>query len=95
MNFEGLNARVKHEDDVHRCPVTVSSVANLGVTELLVAANTVLPTTTATMVQVKHDEHEYLNLIRDILDSGESRADRTGTGTLSLFAPPQPPLLPG
>ncbi|KAB8349733.1 hypothetical protein FH972_023748 [Carpinus fangiana] len=34
-----------------------------------------------------HEEHQYLNLIRDILDSGEHRPDRTGTGTYSLFAP--------
>lgn len=27
----------------------------------------------------------YLNLLRDILENGEQRADRTGTGTLSLF----------
>ncbi|OAP60299.1 thymidylate synthase [Fonsecaea erecta] len=36
-----------------------------------------------------HEEHQYLNLIRDILSRGEHRPDRTGTGTLSLFAPPQ------
>ncbi|KAI9845469.1 MAG: Thymidylate synthase [Thelocarpon superellum] len=35
-----------------------------------------------------HEEHQYLNLIRDILASGEHRPDRTGTGTLSIFAPP-------
>lgn len=36
-----------------------------------------------------HEEYQYLNLIRDILDRGEHRPDRTGTGTKSLFAPPQ------
>ncbi|KAH9960532.1 thymidylate synthase [Russula compacta] len=35
-----------------------------------------------------HDELQYLNLIRNVLDTGESRPDRTGTGTISLFAPP-------
>ena len=36
-----------------------------------------------------HEEYQYLNLIRDILSRGEHRPDRTGTGTLSIFAPPQ------
>ncbi|KND03432.1 thymidylate synthase [Spizellomyces punctatus DAOM BR117] len=34
-------------------------------------------------------EEQYLDLIRGILAYGEKRADRTGTGTLTLFAPPQ------
>ncbi|KAL8818487.1 MAG: hypothetical protein Q9223_002893 [Gallowayella weberi] len=34
-----------------------------------------------------HEEHQYLNLIREILAQGEHRPDRTGTGTLSCFAP--------
>jgi thymidylate synthase len=35
-----------------------------------------------------HDEYQYLDLIRTVLDTGAVRPDRTGTGTLSLFAPP-------
>ncbi|KAK7061336.1 thymidylate synthase/dCMP hydroxymethylase domain-containing protein [Favolaschia claudopus] len=35
-----------------------------------------------------HDEQQYLDLIRRVLDTGAPRPDRTGTGTLSLFAPP-------
>lgn len=35
-----------------------------------------------------HEEYQYLNLIRRVLDTGDARPDRTGTGTLSIFAPP-------
>ncbi|KAJ1889933.1 Thymidylate synthase [Kickxella alabastrina] len=35
------------------------------------------------------EETQYLSLIRDILETGETRNDRTGTGTIALFAPPQ------
>ena len=35
-----------------------------------------------------HEENQYLELIRRVLKEGESRPDRTGTGTLSIFAPP-------
>ncbi|MCJ1479438.1 Thymidylate synthase [Lambiella insularis] len=34
-----------------------------------------------------HEELQYLDLIREILGVGEHRPDRTGTGTLSIFAP--------
>lgn len=32
-----------------------------------------------------HPEYQYLRLIRTILDTGDRREDRTGTGTLSVF----------
>jgi thymidylate synthase len=32
-----------------------------------------------------HPEFQYLNLLRDILDNGVKRDDRTGTGTLGVF----------
>ncbi|KDE07135.1 thymidylate synthase [Microbotryum lychnidis-dioicae p1A1 Lamole] len=35
-----------------------------------------------------HEEEQYLSLVRQILRTGQLRPDRTGTGTLSLFAPP-------
>lgn len=36
----------------------------------------------------EHEEGQYLRLVRRVLDTGEVRTDRTGTGTISLFAPP-------
>lgn len=35
------------------------------------------------------EEQAYLDLVRNIIENGEFRPDRTGTGTYSLFAPPQ------
>lgn len=32
-----------------------------------------------------HEENQYLDLIRDCIENGESRDDRTGTGTRSVF----------
>ncbi|TPX13002.1 uncharacterized protein E0L32_006647 [Thyridium curvatum] len=37
--------------------------------------------------ETRHEEYQYLDLVREILDEGERRPDRTGTGTLSIFAP--------
>jgi thymidylate synthase len=34
---------------------------------------------------MKHPEHAYLNALKDILESGEHRPDRTGVGTISKF----------
>ncbi|KAI1079116.1 thymidylate synthase/dCMP hydroxymethylase domain-containing protein [Whalleya microplaca] len=35
----------------------------------------------------RHEEYQYLDLVQEILDQGEHRPDRTGTGTYSIFAP--------
>src|SRR5271169_1074740 len=47
------------------------------------------PSSAAEQTLLHHEEYQYLNLIRYILSDGESRPDRTGTGTISIFAPPQ------
>jgi thymidylate synthase len=36
----------------------------------------------------RHEEHQYLDLIRNIITNGQVRPDRTGTGTIAMFAPP-------
>lgn len=38
-----------------------------------------------------HEERQYLDLVSRVIAQGETRPDRTGTGTLALFAP-QPSL---
>lgn len=35
------------------------------------------------------EERAYLDLCKNIIDNGEYRQDRTGTGTYAVFAPPQ------
>ncbi|KAK3900219.1 thymidylate synthase/dCMP hydroxymethylase domain-containing protein [Staphylotrichum tortipilum] len=44
-------------------------------------------TPAATPSEPSHEEYQYLDLVREILDQGELRRDRTGTGTYSIFAP--------
>ncbi len=34
---------------------------------------------------MRHPEQQYLDLMQDIMESGDRRVDRTGVGTLSLF----------
>ncbi|ALE14786.1 ORF70 [Felid gammaherpesvirus 1] len=37
--------------------------------------------------EAAHEELQYLSLVKQILDKGDRRPDRTGVGTLSLFGP--------
>ncbi|KAF8513914.1 thymidylate synthase/dCMP hydroxymethylase domain-containing protein [Hysterangium stoloniferum] len=42
----------------------------------------------ATVPTQIHEEEQYLNLIKSVIETGAHRPDRTGTGTISIFAPP-------
>lgn len=42
---------------------------------------------TYTLSKTQHGEHAYLGTLKDILTLGNTRDDRTGTGTVSLFGP--------
>ena len=33
----------------------------------------------------KHEEYQYLDLVRSVIDSGVEKADRTKVGTMSVF----------
>ncbi|TXT13176.1 hypothetical protein VHUM_01577 [Vanrija humicola] len=43
---------------------------------------------TAERANPEHEEYQYLDVISRIIATGQPRPDRTGTGTLALFAPP-------
>eukprot|EP00834_Sanchytrium_tribonematis_P001989 NODE_54_length_30443_cov_1.442954.p14 type:complete len:303 gc:universal NODE_54_length_30443_cov_1.442954:28837-29745(+) len=38
---------------------------------------------------INQEEQNYLDLVADVIKKGNDRSDRTGTGTRSIFAPPQ------
>ncbi|PJF37850.1 MAG: hypothetical protein CUN55_19985, partial [Phototrophicales bacterium] len=44
-----------------------------------------LEITTVANANAKFHDFEYLNLVKDVLNNGEFRNDRTGTGTYSVF----------
>lgn len=62
-------------------PVPVMAKTNGSETQTATATPTPAP------AEGNKEEDQYLDLVREILETGEHRPDRTGTGTYSIFAP--------
>ena len=45
----------------------------------------VLPRPVAGLPPARHDEHQYLEVVRRIIETGTVKGDRTGVGTISIF----------
>ncbi|TGZ83940.1 thymidylate synthase [Ascodesmis nigricans] len=71
-------------------PSTSTSTSTDPIHSTTASTNTASSTSVSTSTTAHdHEEHQYLLLVRRILQEGFVREDRTGTGTISLFAPPQ------
>ncbi|KAF6261177.1 thymidylate synthase/dCMP hydroxymethylase domain-containing protein [Scenedesmus sp. NREL 46B-D3] len=66
--------------DAPAAPTSSSSGSN-NISQDVVGQPPVLPSGIAS----KHDEYQYLDLVRELIEEGCRRGDRTGTGTLSKF----------
>lgn len=75
-------------DSLNFLTENAKAVNGNGISPLASSEQSTIPTLLP-KVDRSHEEYQYLDLISRILQSGEHRPDRTGTGTLSLFAPPQ------
>jgi len=53
--------------------------------EIIRSMNTTIEETLQIMEEPKHEEQQYLELVRKIISSGNDKSDRTNIGTMSKF----------
>ena len=75
--------RINSVDDGHLSPSRIANLRHLHVMTVQMIHVDVQARVAA--APADHPERQYLNLLRDILDNGVRRDDRTGTGTLGVF----------
>jgi len=68
--------------------VTTGSRPALREKEMAPSQSTSSPYLASLTSSTRHEEYQYLDLIRHIIENGQHRPDRTGTGTVAMFAPP-------
>ncbi|KAJ3326593.1 Thymidylate synthase, partial [Gonapodya sp. JEL0774] len=84
-------------DQIHSREVTAARLAEESArkagdsnsAETAIASNGSSPHCSTPSTGHNSEEQQYLDLVRSVIDRGYSRPDRTGVGTLALFAPPQ------
>ena len=69
----GVRTRVEDKENSPQKPGKVEEKVNQA------------PAVAACLPPARHDEYQYLELVRRIIETGAVKGDRTGVGTISIF----------